>query len=65
MRVEVSPEVSQAIITKILNGLDVVFYIDNCKIWTNSTFEEHMELVDKVLLRLVDTGMKYNPLKCN
>ena len=63
--VKVSPDVAQEMITKILNGLDVVSYIDDCGIWTDSSFEQHMELVDKVLSRLVDAGMKCNPLKCD
>lgn len=63
MGVKVSPDVVQSMITKILNGLDVVAYIDNCGIGTDSTFKEHMELVEKVLGRLVSAGMKCNPLK--
>ena len=50
MGVKVSPGVAQEMITKILNGLNIVSYIDNCKIWTDSTYKEHMELVDKVNL---------------
>ena len=65
MGVKVSPDVAQEIITKILNGLDIVSYIDDCGIWTDSTFKQHMELVNKVLLQLVDAGMKCNPLKCD
>ena len=63
MGVKLSPDVAQSMNTKILNGLDVVAYNDNCGIWTDSTFVEHMELVGKVLERLVGAGMKCNPLK--
>ena len=65
MRVKVSPDVAQEMITKILNGLDVVSYIDNCGILTDTIFEDHMQLVDKTLSQLIDTGMKCNPLKCD
>ena len=65
MEVKVSPDVAHDMITKILARLYVVCYIDDCEVWTNSTFEEHMEVVDKVLKWLVDAGMKYNPLKCD
>ena len=65
MGVKVSPDVAQEMITKILTGLVVEFYIDDCGAWTNSIFEEHMELVNKILNRLADSGMKYNPLKCD
>ena len=46
-------------------GLDVVAYIDNCGIWTDSTFEQHLDLVEKVLKQLVAAGMECNPLKCS
>ena len=48
MGIKVSPDVTQDMIAKILNGLDVVAYIDSCRIWTNTTFKLHMELVGKV-----------------
>ena len=63
VKVTISLDVAQSMVTKILNGLDVVAYIDDCGIWTDSTFKEHMELVEEVLRRLVGAGMKYNPLK--
>ena len=65
MGVKVSLDVAQEMITKILNGLEHVCYIDDCGVWIDSAFKEHMEFVGKVLSRLVDAGMKCNPLKCN
>ena len=65
MGVKVSPDAAQSVITEILAGLNCVSYIDDCGIWTGTTFKEHMELVGKVLSRLVDAGMKCNPLKCD
>ena len=65
MGVKVSPDVAQEITTKMLNGLNIECYIDDCGAWTNSTFKEHMMLVKEILKRLADNGMKCNPLKCD
>ena len=58
MGVKVSPDVAQEIITKMLNGLDVECYIDDCGTWTNGSFEERMKLVKEILKRLAENGMK-------
>ena len=63
MGVKVSPDVAQEMIIKILNGLNVECYIDDCGAWTNSTFKEHMQLVDKILKRLANSRIECNPLK--
>ena len=65
MGVKVSPDVAQSMITEILAGLDCVSYIDDCGIWTGTTFEKHMKLVGKVLSRLVGSGIECNSLKYN
>ena len=65
MGVKVSPDVAQSMITEILAGLDVVAYIDDCGIWTDTTFEQHVDIVGQVLQRLKGAGMKCNPLKCS
>ena len=65
MGIKVSPNVAQSMITEILTGLDVVSYIDDCGIWKNTTFEQHLTLVEQVLQRLVAARMKCNPLKCS
>ena len=65
MGVKVSPDVAQSKITEILAGLDYVSYIDDCGIWTDTTFEKHMKLVGKVLSHLVGAGMKCKLLKCD
>jgi hypothetical protein len=64
MGCKVSPDLAQFYIEQALKGLDVEVYIDDCGIWTNGTFEEHLALVDKVLERLAANGFKCNPLKC-
>ena len=50
---------------KILQGFDITCYIDDIGIWTKGTLDEHLELVDKVLQRIVGSNLKTNPLKCN
>ena len=51
-------------IKKILGDLDIEAYMDNLGLWSKGSFDEHMVVVDKVLARLAEAGMKYNPLKC-
>ena len=58
MGVKISPDVAQEMITKMLSGLDVECYMNDCGTWTNGTFEEHMVLVEKILQRLAENGMK-------
>lgn len=65
MGVKVSPDFAQATINDILNGLDLEAYINDCGIWTNDLFEDHLKLVGKVLDRLNKNGLKCNPLKCD
>ena len=63
MGIKVSPDVAQSMITEILEGLEVVAYIDYNGIWTDSTFEQHLDVVEQVLKCLLAAGMKCNPLK--
>ena len=68
MGVSVSPHICQQHITAVLKdvlGKDVVVYIDDCGIWTDGSFEDHLLLVEKVLSKLADNGFKCNPLKCD
>ena len=72
MGVKVSPDIAQQYITQILHdvlrgdkGHDVVVYIDDCGIWTTGDYDDHINLVDKVLQRLAANGMKCNPRKCD
>ena len=64
MGVKVSPDYAQVTINDILDGLDCKAYINDCGIWTNGSFEEHLELGAKVLKRLNKNGLKCNP-KCD
>ena len=65
MGVKISPDVAQYIMTDMLQGIDCSSYMDDVGIWTNGTFENHLEVVDNVLLRFADNNMKCNPLKCS
>ena len=38
--------------------------MDDLGLWSKGSFDEHMIIVDKVLERLAEAGMKCNPLKC-
>ena len=49
MGMKINPDEAQAIMGEILQGLDVTCYINDLGIWTNGTFDEHFELVDRVL----------------
>ena len=33
-------------------------------LFTDKSFEHHLELIDKLLSKLAEAGMKCNPLKC-
>ena len=66
MGIKVSPDYAQSVIMKILDGLDVAAYIDDCGLWTDGSFEDHLKLVNEVLKRLLaDANMKCNPLNCD
>ena len=65
MEVKICPGSAQAIIKRMTHNLDVEAYIDDCGIWTDESYEDHLKLVDQVLQRLANNGKKYNPLKCD
>ena len=65
MRINISPDEAQAIMEEILQGSGVTCYINDLGIWTNGTFDEHLELVKKILHRIAESNLKTNPLKCN
>ena len=64
MGVKISPDVAQAIIMKVFHDVKVVCYINDLGIWTNGAYDEHLQLIDQVLARLLENGLKCNPLKC-
>ena len=58
---KVSSDLAQAVIEEIVQDINVNANMDNCMLFTNKSFEHHVDLIDKLL---TDTGMKCNPLKC-
>jgi hypothetical protein len=63
MGLKTSLDIAQSTIEQIVKGLDVKTYIDDIGIFSND-YNEHMEMVAKVLKRLEDHGCKVNLLKC-
>ena len=63
MGVSESPDISTKIMTAVLDGLDVNFYMDDIAI-LSETWDDHVTLVQKVLRRLENAGFTINPTKC-
>ena len=42
MGIKVAPDIAQACAEKIFNGLDVEVYLDDCGLWTNGTYKDHL-----------------------
>lgn len=64
MGVKVCPDISQSLIKKIMDGLDVEAYIDDCAHFSDDSFDKHLKVIDKILHQLKLNGLKCNPLKC-
>eukprot|EP00957_Ditylum_brightwellii_P171561 13060985-Ditylum_brightwellii.AAC.1 len=64
MGLNIAPDVAQAIIEEIMRGTDVEAYMDDVGVFTNGDFEDHMRVVQIILKRLEENGMKVNLLKC-
>ena len=43
---KVSPDLAQAVIIKIVHDIDVDAYMDDCMLFTDKSFEHHLELID-------------------
>ena len=64
MVIKVSPDFVQSMIKKVLVDMDIDAYMENVEICSKGSFDDHMLVVNKVLDRLAQDGMEYNPLKC-
>ena len=63
MGISERPDISTEIMTQVLDGLDVDFYMDDITI-LSETWDEHIDLLQQVLRRLQDAGFTINPMKC-
>eukprot|EP00957_Ditylum_brightwellii_P049063 3722553-Ditylum_brightwellii.AAC.1 len=63
MGLKIAPDMVQAIIEEIMQGMDAEAYLDDVGIFTNGDYDDHMKVVSLILKRLQENGMKVNPLK--
>ncbi len=60
-----SPDVFQSVMHPLFQDiLAVDVFIDDIGVFTNSSLEDHLTIVKKVLQRLEENGFTVNPLKC-
>ena len=64
MGVCVSLYAAQAEMEQKLYGLDCTIYLDDIGYWTNGTYNDNMNGVQKILERLAKYNSKTNLLKC-
>ena len=56
-----SPDIFQEGMGELMSGLEFArAYIDDLLVLSNSTFEDHLEKVEKVLTRFLEAGLKVN-----
>jgi hypothetical protein len=64
MGLKCSPDIAQAVMEDILRDIEEIdVYIDDVGCFSDD-WNNHMEVLDKVLTRLQDNGFTINPLKC-
>ena len=63
--VNISPYVAPSYMAEILHVVDCEYYMDDVGIWSDGSFEDHLQIVDKFLSRFSEFNMKCNPLKCD
>ena len=64
MVVKISQDVAQYHMAEMIHGIDCEYYMDHVGIWSDGSFEDHLQIVDKVLARFSEFDMKCIPLKC-
>ena len=64
MGIKVLLDFAQSMIKKILGDLDIEAYMDDLGLWSKVLLDDHIMIVDNVLERVADVGMKCNLLKC-
>ena len=65
MGFKISPDVAQAYMVEMLQGIPSECYMDDVGMWNNGSFKDHMAIIDQILQRLQQKNMKCNPLKCS
>ena len=65
MGLSISPDIFQSVMHPLFQDMDKVeCFIDDIGIFTNGSFQEHLEKVEKVLIRLEQNVFTVNPRKC-
>jgi len=65
MGIKQMPDFAQQVMEEVLWDVDETEeYIDDVGVFGDSTFEKHLQDLDKVLTRLQDNNFTINPLKC-
>eukprot|EP00957_Ditylum_brightwellii_P148926 11338533-Ditylum_brightwellii.AAC.1 len=64
MGLKIAPDMAQAVIEEIMRGGDVETYMNDVGVFTNGSYNEHMQVLELILKHLEENGMKVNPLKC-
>ena len=60
-----SPDTFQEKMSTLMDGLEFVrTYLDDCLCLTSGTWEDHLEKLEQVLMRLKSAGLKVNAQKC-
>ena len=65
MGVKISPDVAQAYMVEMLQGIPSECYMDDVDMCTNGSFKEHMAIINQILQISQQNEMKCNPLKCS
>ena len=65
MGVKISPDVAQAYMVEMLQGIPSECYMDDVDMCTNGSFKEHMAIINQILQSSQQNNMKCNPLKCS
>ena len=59
-----SPDIFQEKMHELFEGLEFVrAYIDNLLCITNGTYDDHLEKLERILIRLKDQGLRVNAKK--
>ena len=64
MSVCILPNAAQVEMDPILHGPDSSIYLDYIGHWSNRSYEDYMNGVQKILERLSIDNLKINPRKC-